>query len=287
MYSTRLIHLLLVAFSLATVTQAAWYNLGLFERERHEIAARQDNSSASETVQVTTSISTTVPTTAPTTTTDAPETTTSVAPETTTTTTPTTTTRAPTTLTTTTPTTQGVTTDSPTPSTERGGGGATPTTSDNAATTDETTATTETTATPSVSTTILVVTTTNAAGQPTQITSTSATTITPSASLNNGQTGSSSSGMSDETRNTIIGVCVGVGGAIVLAVVGLLFWRLRARKRSQEDNEDLVNYGAGTSQFNNAPEKSENNGSANGRTPFQSTLESYHAPTQTNAASNF
>jgi uncharacterized protein (TIGR03382 family) len=92
--------------------------------------------------------------------------------------------------------------------------------------------------------------------------------------------------MKDSTRNTIIGVCVGVGGAIILAVAGVLIWRLR-RRRQQDDNEDLVNYGAGTSQFNSGPEKSEASGSMSGRSPFQSTLESYHAPTQSNTGTNF
>jgi len=91
--------------------------------------------------------------------------------------------------------------------------------------------------------------------------------------------------MSSQTKNTIIGVCVGVGGAIILAVIGVLIWRLR-RRRNQEENEDLVNYGAGTSQFNSGPEKSEAGGSASGRSPFQSTLESYHAPSS-NTGTNF
>lgn len=92
--------------------------------------------------------------------------------------------------------------------------------------------------------------------------------------------------MPPSTKKTIIGVCVGVGGAIVLAAAGVLFWRLRSKRRSQEENEELVSYGDGFGGPGTA-EKSEPSGSTATRSPFQSTLESYHAPTQTNAASNF
>lgn len=88
-------------------------------------------------------------------------------------------------------------------------------------------------------------------------------------------------------RNVIIGVTVGVGGAIILAAGGILYWRLRNKRRSQEENEELISYGAGFGGPGTA-EKSEASGpSASARSPFQSTLENYHAPTQTNAASNF
>jgi hypothetical protein len=108
--------------------------------------------------------------------------------------------------------------------------------------------------------------------------------VTPG--LSQGQTNSDDKGMPESTKNTIIGVCVGVGGAIILAAAGVLIWRLRAKRRDQDDGEDLVNYGAGTSQFNNAgPEKNEP-GSVSGRSPFQSTLESYHAPSS-NTGTNF
>jgi len=90
--------------------------------------------------------------------------------------------------------------------------------------------------------------------------------------------------MTDTTRNTIIGVVVGVGGAIILAVIALVAWRIWGRKKRVEENDGMMNYGGGYS----APaEKVEPVGSTTGRTPFQSTLESYHAPTQVNASSNF
>ncbi|KAI3327235.1 hypothetical protein HD806DRAFT_486481 [Xylariaceae sp. AK1471] len=94
-------------------------------------------------------------------------------------------------------------------------------------------------------------------------------------------------GLSAQARKTIIGVTVGVGGAIILAAGGILYWRLRNKRRTQDESEELISYGAGFGGPGTA-EKSEASGpSASTRSPFQSTLETYHAPTQTNAASNF
>jgi NhaP-type Na+/H+ or K+/H+ antiporter len=94
-------------------------------------------------------------------------------------------------------------------------------------------------------------------------------------------------GVSPANRSVIIGVTVGIGGAILLAAGGFLFWRLRNKRRTQEESEELISYGAGFGGPGTA-EKSEASGpSAAARSPFQSTLETYHAPTQANAASNF
>lgn len=91
-------------------------------------------------------------------------------------------------------------------------------------------------------------------------------------------------GMDEKQRNTIIGAVVGgVGGAIVLAVIGLVAWRVWGRKKNQEE----VDNSFGTSAYNVAEKPEPVAGSTNSRTPFQSTLESYHAPTQVNTASNF
>jgi hypothetical protein len=93
--------------------------------------------------------------------------------------------------------------------------------------------------------------------------------------------------MSATTRNTIIGVVVGVGGAIVLAAVGIVAWRIWGRKKSAEEDNGLMNYGGSTGGYTGV-EKSEAGSSAGtSRSPFQSTLESYHAPTHVNASSNF
>lgn len=90
--------------------------------------------------------------------------------------------------------------------------------------------------------------------------------------------------MDEKQRNTIIGAVVGgVGGAIVLAVIGLVAWRIWGRKKNQEE----VDNSFGTSAYNVAEKPEPVAGSTNSRTPFQSTLESYHAPTQVNTASNF
>lgn len=94
--------------------------------------------------------------------------------------------------------------------------------------------------------------------------------------------------MSDSTKKIIIGVVVGVGGAIVLAVAGLFAWRIWGRKKASEENDGLMSYN------NGAEGKSEVGGlnagstvTGSGRSPFQSTLESYHAPSNVNASSNF
>jgi hypothetical protein len=89
--------------------------------------------------------------------------------------------------------------------------------------------------------------------------------------------------MSPQTRNIVIGVVVGVGGAIILAALGLLAWRIWGRKKPVDDSDDLIGYGGeGKSEVGSSA-----GGTANSRTPFQSTLESYHAPTQANPAANF
>ncbi|OBT65359.1 hypothetical protein VE03_06094 [Pseudogymnoascus sp. 23342-1-I1] len=88
------------------------------------------------------------------------------------------------------------------------------------------------------------------------------------------------SGMSTKTRNTIIGVVVGIGGAIFLALVFIVFWkfwgRRRSARRAQEDDALMMT---------SPGEKPDTASTSN---PFQSTLESYHAPQRpVNASSNF
>lgn len=99
--------------------------------------------------------------------------------------------------------------------------------------------------------------------------------------------------MSTETRNTIIGVVVGVGGAIVLAVAGVFAWRIWGRKKHSEENDGLMSYTNGTegkSEVGALGAGSTVSGANTGRSPFQSTLESYHAPTRperANPSANF
>lgn len=73
----------------------------------------------------------------------------------------------------------------------------------------------------------------------------------------------------------------------MLAVAGLFAWRIWGRKRGNDDNDGLM--------YNDGTEGKSEVGAlgagstvtGNPRSPFQSTLESYHAPTQVNASSNF
>ncbi|KAK7917152.1 hypothetical protein PG985_010760 [Apiospora marii] len=315
MYSTRLIRLLMVALSIFTIAQATWFDMNILKRSPGLLddLARADDSSNSTAAAADESKPAASVSNAPTpepTTTAAPETTDKPADPTTSEQTkgpdPTTSkgndsptpTAAPTT-----PTGGGgggptTPTPSPTgPSSDGGNGGnsggnTSPTTRVTSVKTTSDgktfevpqtlTETPKPTTTAKPFTTIFTYTTTLSDGRTSAVETQSV--VTPT--LSEGQTNSGDNGMAPQTRNTIIGVCVGVGGAIVLAAVGVLVWRLRARRRDQDDGEDLVNYGAGTSQFNNAgPEKNEP-GSMSGRSPFQSTLESYHAPSS-NTGTNF
>ncbi|KAK8073741.1 hypothetical protein PG994_004640 [Apiospora phragmitis] len=291
MYSTRLIRLLMVALSIFTIAQATWFDLNILKRSPGLLddLARADNSTSAADESKPAASASNAPSPEPTPT-KAPETTSKAADPTTTEQTknpdPTTTqANDNTTPTTAAPTTPNDTnggaspTPQPTQSPSGGSGNASPTTRTTQTTTETPSAPT-TTAKPF--TTVYTYTTTLSDGKTSAVETQSV--VTPG--LSEGQTNSGDGGMTPQTRNTIIGVCVGVGGAIVLAAAGVLIWRLRARRRDQEDGEDLVNYGAGTSQFNNAgPEKNEP-GSMSGRSPFQSTLESYHAPSS-NTGTNF
>ncbi|KAH8662159.1 hypothetical protein BX600DRAFT_513026 [Xylariales sp. PMI_506] len=275
MYATRLLHLFVVAVSAMMVAQAAWLDFGFIGKATQEIAARAGldsllNADATTTdapaATATTSDSSSVSSASPTSS-DTPSST-SVP------------TSTPTSTTTTIPTSSSADNSQPASKTTS----SQPTTPADSSTTSSPSptdaSTSDSTSTTAPYTTVVVVTETNSAGQVTEITSSSV--VTPTALSSSDSTTST---MTKGTRNTIIGVCVGVGGAIILAVVGVLFWRLRRNR--QQDDHDEINYGAGTSQFNSGPEKSEASASLTGRSPFQSTLESYHAPTQSNAGTNF
>lgn len=123
----------------------------------------------------------------------------------------------------------------------------------------------------------MVITTTGADGQ--QMTFTSQQTTAATAALAGGKN-SSPSGMSTQTRNTVIGVVVGVGGAIILGGLAFVAWRIWGRKKGADENDNLMDYPSGTAE-------KPATGNTIGGTPFQSTLESYHAPTQVNQAKNF
>ncbi|KAK1992268.1 hypothetical protein LX36DRAFT_304347 [Colletotrichum falcatum] len=258
----------------ASVAQASWLN---FRPEpRDEVVKRQTGISGAET---TTAAPTTSAAAAPTTTTaPAPVTSTTVVVETTTAAAP-----SPTT----TPNAPASTTpvDSAAPTTLR--------TSTTSAANDENPTTSgasaaassskpSTTIQPVTTTIRTVITTTNSAGLPTSFTSEATVTSTPG--LNEANSGDSSSGMSTQTRNTVIGVVVGVGGAIVLGALGFVAWRIWGKKKHAEENDGLMEY---NNQYGNDAKPEVGSAQGPGRTPFQSTLESYHAPNQVNASSNF
>lgn len=106
-------------------------------------------------------------------------------------------------------------------------------------------------------------------------------------SLNSGSSGDSgSSGLSQSSKRVIIGVVVGVGGAIVIGAIALVAWRIWGRKRNAQgadDDDDLIN--AGTAVGSASREKAPSPGA--GSTPFRATLDQYHNPGPVNAASNF
>ncbi|GAB1312239.1 Mid2 domain-containing protein [Madurella fahalii] len=129
---------------------------------------------------------------------------------------------------------------------------------------------------PTVITHFTTITSTNPDGSQTTLTSASVSTQTPGLA----DSGNSQSGMSPQTRDTVIGVVVGVGGAIILGGLALVAWRIWGRKKHNEENDVLMDYGS-------TVDKPDTGGSMSGRSPFQSTLESYHAPTQVNTAANF
>lgn len=118
---------------------------------------------------------------------------------------------------------------------------------------------------------------------PTVLTTTSAPATSKSPSLN-GNTVSSSSGISEADKKIIIGVVVGVGGAIVLGVLGVVIWRIHKKRNEQynQDDDDLMGgtaVGSGKREMAASP--------AHSGTPFKSTLDQYHNPGPVNAASNF
>ncbi|KAG6086447.1 hypothetical protein E4U15_000680 [Claviceps sp. LM218 group G6] len=139
-------------------------------------------------------------------------------------------------------------------------------------------------ATPVISTKVEVITQILSNGSKAVVTTTTRTTSTPAPGLSSDE--GETTGMTTKTRNTVIGVVVGVGGSIVLGALALVAWRIWGRRRRGEEHDVLMDYDLSTP---GAAEKSERGSSAGGpqRTPFQSTLENYHQPTQANPSSNF
>lgn len=79
----------------------------------------------------------------------------------------------------------------------------------------------------------------------------------------------------------------GVGGAAVLVGLAIVAWRIWGRnKDDKDDSDDLVGTAYGHS-YGNSTDNNEKTTTPLNSTPFQSTLESYHAPQNVNASSNF
>ncbi|KAK3336189.1 hypothetical protein B0T19DRAFT_31915 [Cercophora scortea] len=274
----RLLDLLVVGLSALSVAEAALVDAKAAGKNLGKIQQRQDTSKTDPIVNAVSTTSTPAdtvvtstppaPTTTPTTTTPVPDVPTSISSSTPTPTTPTPTgpsstavpaSSSPTTL-------PSSTTAAPASNTQLS---SIPSQSSSPSSNTDTA--------PVILTVTSVFTKTNSDGSKSTVTSQYTSTSTPALANNgSGQT----SGMTTQTRNTVIGVVVGIGGAIILAGLGLVAWRIWGRKKVQEENDGLMDYG-------NPAEKSEASGSMNGRTPFQSTLESYHAPGSVNTASNF
>lgn len=129
---------------------------------------------------------------------------------------------------------------------------------------------------------------------PTTQYSTSTTVETPTAVLDSGESITESQAsegaptgpkgrLSSETKNTIIGAVVGVGGAMLLGGLGMVLWRLRKSQINSVVNGDLGRHegsplSAGQDMHSASPEAS----------PFQAALDQYHKqPGSVNASSNF
>ncbi|KAH0597743.1 hypothetical protein MHUMG1_04114 [Metarhizium humberi] len=278
MYSKQILQQLLVAVAIVSVAQSTWLDLNKIDVQA--IAARQlsdlvGGTSASESSTQSTPTTESTPSSTST-------------PSSSPTSTPSSTPVTPTTPSSSSSSTPSSTPASATPS-------ATPEATSSSASTPSSTfvpvqtsssssTPTSSTPTPVVQTSVQVWTTTNTNGSKTVVSSTTRTTSTPGLTSGDGET----TGMSTKTRNTVIGVVVGVGGAIVLGALGLVAWRIWGRKKHSEENDGLMAYDMSAT---GGMEKSERGSSAGGahtqRSPFQSTLENYHQPGQVTASSNF
>lgn len=111
---------------------------------------------------------------------------------------------------------------------------------------------------------------------------TSSATSTKNPSLSTSDSGSSKSGIDSSQKRVVIGVVVGIGGAILLGGIAVVAWRIWGRKgRSNDDDNDLMDSHPGSS-------GREKRSSISGHSPFRSTLDQYHNHgVPVNTASNF
>ena len=93
--------------------------------------------------------------------------------------------------------------------------------------------------------------------------------------------GKDDGGLSESNKKVIGGVIGGVGGALLLGGIALVFWRMKKRQHKVTADDDDLNLNTGAA-LGDKPQ----NGT--GATPFQSNLEQYHnGGARPNAAANF
>ena len=99
---------------------------------------------------------------------------------------------------------------------------------------------------------------------------------------NDSEGGSGASGLDESQKRIVIGVVVGIGGAILLGGIAVVAWRVWGRKgKAADDDNDLMDSHPGSSGH-------EKRSSVSGQSPFRSTLDQYHhQPGPVNTASNF
>jgi len=96
--------------------------------------------------------------------------------------------------------------------------------------------------------------------------------------LNGGSGANGSSGLSSSSKKIIIGVVVGIGGAILLGALAVVGWRIWGKKRNAEGDDDIYDP--------NDTSKDRSNASSE-ISPFKQALDQYHQPSQVNTSSNF
>ncbi|KAL8766585.1 MAG: hypothetical protein Q9209_006650 [Squamulea sp. 1 TL-2023] len=101
-------------------------------------------------------------------------------------------------------------------------------------------------------------------------------------SLDANDSSSNKSGLDPAQKRIVIGVVVGIGGAILLGGIAIVAWRIWGHKgRATDDDNDLMDSHPGSS-------GREKQSSISGHSPFRSTLDQYHnQPGPVNTASNF
>jgi len=88
-----------------------------------------------------------------------------------------------------------------------------------------------------------------------------------------------SSGLDSKQKNIVIGVCVGVGGAILLGALGIVLFRYRKKRVNPVDEDDLMRRDGSPLAGSTGKEGSD-------ASPFQATLDQYHRQ-PINTSSNF